>query len=63
MYAPKLSPAQNGSSQARRSATSGLPRATSRNRAMADSRASAVVVTRTPNPSASSCAWSQQPSA
>ncbi len=36
MYAPKLSPGQNGSSQARRSATLGLPRATSRNRAIAE---------------------------
>ena len=33
------------------------------NSAMADSRASATLVTRTANPSATCCAWSQAPSA
>ena len=47
---------QNGSIQARRSATAGLPRATSRNRAMDDRYASGRLVTRMAKPSAISCA-------
>ena len=57
-YAP-----QNGSIQARRSATAGLPRATSMNRAMDDRAASGGLVTRIAKPSAISCAWSHLPSA
>ena len=55
MYATKTS-SQNGSSQVPRSATAGLPRAVSMNSAIADKIASARLVTRTGNPSASSCA-------
>ncbi len=62
MYATKTS-SQNGSSQVRRSLTAGLPRATSMNSAIADSTASDCLVTRIGNPSASSCAASQRPSA
>ena len=56
MYSLNRSSAQNGSSQARRSPTTGFPWPTSTNRAMAESRASATVVARTGNPSASSAA-------
>ena len=63
MYSANRSAAKNGSSQARRSRHAGRPLATSMNSAIADSRASATLVTRTAKPSAICCAWSQSPSA
>ena len=62
MYSASESIAIYGSSHARRSATLALPRATSMNSAIADSRASEMFVTRTGKPSEISCAWSQLPS-
>lgn len=56
MYSANLSWLKKGSSQACRMATLLLPRATSMNRAIADSRASAMLVTRAGKPSARSCA-------
>ncbi len=61
MYSVKWSVMKNGCSQVRRSATAGWSRATSRNRAIADSLASAALVTRVTNPSVSSCAWPHSP--
>ena len=62
MYSVNRSRAMNGSSHARRWSTASLPWATAMNRAMADSRASASLVTRSAKPSAISWAWSQSPS-